>query len=269
MNKSDLLIEADELEPYLHNPGVIIVDLCKAKQYALAHIPGAHFVEYADIVHVEKPVMGLLPSEIQVSIVLSRLGITADTHIVAYDDEGGGCASRFLWTLHVFGHDKTSLLNGGIFGWANEGHAVDTKVPVPRPSDYGVKNTYKYTADREYIKNNLHNKNIVLLDARSKPEYTGEKKFAFKGGHIPGAVHYEWVSAMDKENNLRLLPADRIQNTLDQLGLSKNKEIICYCQSHHRSAFSYLMLRVLGYENVKGYPGSWSDWGNQNDTPVE
>jgi thiosulfate/3-mercaptopyruvate sulfurtransferase len=269
MNDLDLIIEPDELEPYLHNPGVVIVDLCKAKQYALMHIPGAHFIEYVDIVHIDKPVMGLLPSGAQISIVLSKLGITPDTHVVAYDDEGGGCASRFLWTLHVFGHDKTSLLNGGIFSWANEEHAVDTKVPVPKLSDYGVKNTNRYTADREYIRNNLENDNIALLDARSEPEYSGEKKFALKGGHIPGAIHFEWSSAMDPSKNLRLLPVEQIQSKLDQLGLNKNKEIICYCQSHHRSAFSYFMLRALGYEKVKGYPGSWSDWGNQLDTPVE
>jgi thiosulfate/3-mercaptopyruvate sulfurtransferase len=268
MNKLDLLIEPDELEPYLHNPSVVIVDLCKTKQYEQGHVPGAHYVNYADIVHIEKPVMGLLPCEAQVSILLSRLGITPDTHVVAYDDEGGGCASRLLWTLHVFGHDKTSLLNGGIFSWVNEGHAIDTETHTPKPSDYGVKNTNKYIADREYIKSNLNNEKIALLDARSKSEYTGEKKYAFKGGHIPGAVHYEWISAIDTNNNLRMLPAEQIQSKLDQMRLNKDREIICYCQSHHRSAFSYFMLRTLGYENVKGYPGSWSDWGNQDDTPV-
>lgn len=269
MKQLDLLIEPEDLESCLHDTDIAVVDLCKAKQYATAHIPGAHYVDYADIVHIERPVMGLLPSKIQVSIILSRLGITPDTHVVAYDDEGGGNASRFLWTLHVFGHDKTSLLNGGLFSWANEGHAVDTKVPVPKPSDYGVENTQRYVADRQYILDNLDNKQVALLDARSNPEYTGEKKFAIKGGHIPGAVNFEWVSAMDPKKNLRLRPEEEIKNELDRLGLTSDREIICYCQTHHRSAFSYMMLRILGYENVKGYPGSWSDWGNQPDTPVE
>jgi thiosulfate/3-mercaptopyruvate sulfurtransferase len=115
----------------------------------------------------------------------------------------------------------------------------------------------------------LDDEHTALLDARSLPEYNGSKVFASKGGHIPGAKHYEWTEAMDRAHNLRLLSHHLIQQKLDQLGLTKDREIIVYCQSHHRSAFSYVMLRALGYDNVKGYPGSWSDWGNRQDTPVE
>ncbi len=266
----NILIEPDELESHLDDNNVIIVDLCKAKQYAQAHVPGAHFINYADIVHINKPVMGLLPSAENFSTLLSSLGITADTQVIAYDDEGGGCAARFIWTLHVHGHDKTSLLNGGLFSWANEGHTLDNETPAtPTPSNYSLENTGKYTANREYISNNLNSENIVLLDARSLPEYSGAKKFADKAGHIPGSIHFEWTDKMDRNNNLRLLAVEDIQNKLNEMGITSDKEVICYCQSHHRSAFSYLVLRILGYENVKGYPGSWSDWGNHPDTPVE
>ena len=269
MKNPELIIEPDELEALLDNPAVIIVDLCKPKQYAAAHIPGAHFVNYPDIIHIEKPIMGLLPSEEQFSRLVSDLGITADTHVVVYDDEGGGCASRFIWTLHVFGHTRTSLLNGGLYSWANEGHRLTQEVPENIASDYRLTNTGKYTVDSDYIMQHLDDEHIDLLDARSLPEYKGSKVFASKGGHIPGAKHYEWTEAMDRAHNLRLLPRDSIQQKLDQLGLTRDKEIIVYCQSHHRSAFSYVMLRALGYEDVKGYPGSWSDWGNRQDTPVE
>lgn len=266
----NLLIEPDEIESHLDDPDVVIVDLCKARQYAQAHIPGAHFVNYADIVHIEKPVMGLLPSAENFSKLVSSLGITANTHVVTYDDEGGGCAARFLWTLHVFGHNKTSLLNGGLHSWANEGHTLNNETPAaPTPSNYALENTGKYTTSREYIAQNLDNENIVLLDARSLPEYTGAKKFAEKAGHIPGSIHSEWTDTMDRNNNMRLLPVEDIQRKLDEMEINKDKEVICYCQSHHRSAFSYYVLRILGYENVKGYPGSWSDWGNHPDSPVE
>ena len=265
-----LIIEANELEKLLDKTDVVIVDLCKAKQYAQAHIPGAHFINYADIVHIEKPVMGLLPDAVSFSKVISDLGITANTHVIAYDDEGGGCASRFIWTLNVFGHDHASLLDGGLHSWANEGHALtneDTANAVP--SNYALDNTGQYTVDRDYIQQHLDDKNTILLDARSSAEFSGEKKFAEKGGHIPGAVHFEWTDAMDRNNNLRLLPEGVIEQRLEQLDITKDKEVICYCQSHHRSAFTYLMLRYLGYKNVKGYPGSWSDWGNQANTAIE
>ena len=266
----NLLIEPDELESHLDDTNMVIVDLCKAKQYAQAHIPGAFFINYADIVHIEKPVMGLLPSAENFSKLVSSLGITADTQVVAYDDEGGGCAARFIWTLHVFGHNKTSLLNGGLYSWANEGHTLSNETPAPPlASNYILENTGKYTTDREYISEHLNDENIVLLDTRSLAEHIGEKKFANKAGHIPGSTHYEWTDAMDRNNNMRLLPVEDIQNKLDEMEITKDKEVICYCRSHHRSAFSYLMLRILGYENVKGYPGSWSDWGNHPDSPVE
>ena len=269
MTDIKLIIEPEELESLTHDPAVVIVDLCKAKQYRKAHIPGAHFINYPDIIHVEKPIMGLLPSAEQISKLVSSLGITADSHVIAYDDEGGGCASRFIWTLHVFGHTKTSLLNGGLFSWANEGHTLTKDVPEKIASNYTLVDTGNYTVDSTYIMQHLDDDRMALLDARSLPEYNGDKKYANKGGHIPGAKHYEWTEAMDRAHNLRLLPPESIQQKLDQLGLTKDREIIVYCQSHHRSAFSYVMLRALGYENVKGYPGSWSDWGNREDTPVE
>ncbi|UCB54950.1 MAG: sulfurtransferase [Thiotrichales bacterium] len=269
MQTLSLIIEPEELETLLDDASVVIVDLCKAKQYRKGHIPGAHFVNYPDIVHIEKPVMGLLPSAEQFSRLVSGLGITRDTHVVAYDDEGGGCASRFIWTLHVFGHMKTSLLNGGLFSWANEGHPLTTEVPPAATSDYSLTSTGKFTADRQFILQHMEDENVALLDARSLDEYKGTKKFSNRGGHIPGAARYEWTDAMDRMHNLRLLPAQTIQQQLDRLGISKDREVIVYCQSHHRSALSYVMLRSLGYERVKGYPGSWSEWGNRDDTPVE
>lgn len=265
-----LIIEPNDLDQLLNKADVVIVDLCKTKQYAQAHIPGAHFINYTDIVRIEKPVMGLLPDVENFSKLISGLGINANTHVIAYDDEGGGCASRFIWTLNVFGHENASLLNGGLHSWANEGQTLTNEEPASAvPGNYSLSNTGNYSADRDYIQQHLDDKNTVLLDTRSAAEFSGEKKFADKAGHIPRAIHFEWTDAMDRNNNLRLLPEGVIEQRLEQLGITKNKEVICYCQSHHRSAFTYLMLRHLGYENVKGYPGSWSDWGNQFDTPTE
>ena len=96
MNATPLIIEPHHLEDMMGDANLVIVDLCKAKQFAKAHIPNALFVPYADIVHVEKPVMGLLPDNDSFSKLCSSLGIKSDTHVVAYDDEGGGCAARFV-----------------------------------------------------------------------------------------------------------------------------------------------------------------------------
>ncbi len=270
MPQNRYLIEPDELEALHNNKNIVIVDLCKEKQYAQAHIPKAHFVHYANIVTTDKPVMGLLPDNEVFSQLLSSLGINQQSLIVAYDDEGGGCAARFVWTLHVFGHETAVILNGGLHSWANEGHALsNAPTPAPSPSEYQLNKTHRYSATRAYIQTHLDDGNIRLLDARSPAEYSGEKRSATRAGHIPGAIHFEWTAAMNQQNNLRRLPEEILQPQLDKIGITKDKEIICYCQSHHRSAYSWLILKSLGYESVLGYPGSWSDWGNCTDTPVE
>ena len=106
-----------------------------------------------------------------------------------------------------------------------------------------------------------------IWDARSIEEYTGEKVMAEKGGHIPGAIHCEWTSLMDRERNMRIRQ-DALEY-LTSVGISPDKPTITHCQSHHRSGFTYLVARLLGFSNIRAYDGSWWEWGNRSDTPVE
>ncbi len=269
-----LLIEPEELQSIQNNENSLIVDLSTRKQYLQAHIPAAVFIDYAHIVGINQPYTGLLPEPGQFAQLLNSLGITANTQIIAYDEEGGGKAARLIWTLHAMGHNKASLLNGGFIAWYREKFPLSsdavTREPRPENQPYNVDFTAQpVVADTAYIKNHLENRKVALLDARSFEEFSGAAKYAQKTGHIPGAKHFEWRRALDTEANYRLLSKDKLQPVLDELGLTRDREIIVYCQSHHRSALSYLMLKYLGYEKVRGYPGSWSEWGNRTDTPVE
>lgn len=265
-----LIIEPSELEQHLNDDNLLIIDLSKHSQYLKAHIPGAVFLDYAYTTAISQPSMGLLPDAGRIGHVLSILGLTENTQVVAYDEEGGGKAARLIWTLHALGHQHTSLLNGGLISWANEGHPLEAEPAHTVQQDYTAHyQNMDVVADTDYILKNLENPNVVLLDARSQAEYDGTKKFAERGGHIPGAIRYEWLDAMDRSRNYRLLPDDTLKATLTSMGFTPDKEIIVYCQSHHRSALSYVMLKHLGYERVRGYPGSWSVWGNRADTPIE
>ena len=269
-----LVIEPEALQPILGDENILIVDLSNHKQYSQAHIPGAVFIDYGHIVGMNQPYTGLLPEAERFAHILNLLGISANTQIVAYDEEGGGKAARLIWTLHAMGHHKAGMLNGGLIAWYREKFPLSnehvTSEPNPSDQQYKVDFTLQpVVADTEYIKDNLENNTVGLLDARSIDEFTGTAKYAQKTGRIPGAKHFEWTRGMDVEANYRLLPKEKLQPMLDELGLTRDKEIIVYCQSHHRSALSYLMLKYLGYEKVRGYPGSWSEWGNRSDTPVE
>lgn len=264
-----LIIEVEQLEQHLEHEKLLLVDLSQPTTYVQYHIPGAVFLDYAWIVRIEHPRMGLLPDPAQLTHVLSAYGLTPETHVVTYDDEGGGRAARFLWTLEAAGHKRFSLLNGGLRAWANEGHQISTQITFPTPGEFQVAMDFSGVATRQFILDNLSNANVRLLDTRSPAEYSGRKVFAERGGHIPGAINMEWTEAMDKQHDLRLKPAKELRQMLESQGITSDKTVIVYCQTHHRSAHTYIMLKSLGYENVKGYAGSWSDWGNEPNTPIE
>ena len=201
--------------------------------------------------------------------LFSSLGIDEHTHVVAYDDEGGGRAARLLWTLEVAGHTRSSLLNGGLHSWANEGHPLETEPVPPTARTFTVRHNTGPCADSSYIMERLHNDDCRFLDVRSPDEYNGIKKYAERAGHIPGAVNIEWTQMMDQARNLRFRPDKELLALLESAGVTADREVIVYCQTHHRSAHSYIVLKHLGFKQLKGYAGSWSDWGNNPDLPIE
>ncbi|WP_290647931.1 sulfurtransferase [Aquisalimonas sp.] len=266
-----LLVEPQTLQENLHQPKLLIVDLSDQATYAQRHVPGAVHLTYAWLVRKTPPALGLLPDADALSAVLSEIGLHHNDHVVAYDNEGNGRASRLLWTLDVCGHPHWSLLNGGHYAWFNEGHPGESGVNTPQPSDYRVSlpPDPPALAERDWILKHLDDSNVAILDARSPAEFAGKDVRAARGGHIPGAVNLEWTRAMDRERNLRLLPPEQLLAMLAERGIHPDLEVVTHCQTHHRSALSYVMLRSLGFEKVRGYDGSWSEWGNDPETPVE
>jgi len=263
-----LLLEAEQLLAHLNDDNLLIIDLCKKSVYQQAHIPNAIWVNGRDLVSGELPAAGQLPSLDKLTQLFESIGLTADKHIVVYDDEGGGWAGRFIWTLDVMGYTNYSYLNGGLHAWLSAGYAVDNTPVSVAPSKLTLQ--LQSTAQAlltDVLSHYQDTTHYVLWDARSIEEYNGSRLLAMRGGHIPNAVHYEWTNVMDKDNSLKLRPLAVIQQELAALGIDNSKTVITYCQTHHRSGLSYLVGKLLGF-NIKAYAGSWSEWGNRQDTPV-
>ncbi|MEH6564983.1 MAG: rhodanese-like domain-containing protein [Halopseudomonas sp.] len=261
-----LLLEPEALVLPVNQQHYRLVDLCKADQYLAGHIPGAVHVAPGRIT-APAPRPGLLPDMDALQSLFAELGHHRDLHYIVYDDEGGGWAGRFIWLLDSIGHAHYSYINGGLRAWQQAAMPLEQRpnqVPASQPQ---LQVDLRPSLTLDELKADLHNPERVIWDARSPEEYRGEKILAAKGGHIPGAVNFEWTAGMDTERGLRLR-ADLAQQ-LQALGITPDKQIVTHCQTHHRSGFTYLAAKVLGYPEVKAYAGSWSEWGNHPDTPVE
>lgn len=266
-NSLPILIEPEQLETHLQDSGLLIVDLSSEQRYSLGHVPGAVLVSPRELICGVPPATGRLASEQQLNRLFSRLGLTPETHVVCYDDEGGGWAGRLAWTLDVIGHKRYSYLNGGLHAWKSEGRPMESAANVPQPTTVDVTVHTVPIAETEDILACLNNPDFAIWDARSPEEFCGLNVFARRGGHIPGAINCEWTRLTDPSRQLRI--RDNAQNILTTLGLTPDKDIVTHCQTHHRSGLTYLVARILGYPRIRGYHGSWSEWGNRDDTPVE
>ena len=264
-----LLLEPEQLAAALPlASNILIIEQASLANYQTGHIPGSVWLDFKQL-QAATPPMGFLPSKEHLEQLFSQLGIQPDTHIICSDDEGGGWAGRLSWILDSIGHSHYSLLNGGLTAWRQAGLPLSQTEPAHQASHYRIKqfNT-EVSASQEYILSRLGQADFAIWDARSFAEYTGEKSLATRAGHIPGAQHYEWTQAMDKERGLKLRSLAIIEQELKQLGLTKDKEIATHCQTHHRSGLTYVIGKLLGF-NIKGYAGSWSQWGNSSNTPVQ
>lgn len=264
-----LAIDPATLEHWIGADNVLIVDLAGEATYDAGHIRGAIRLDYADIVTANPPVLGLLPDAEHIQAVCAHLGIHPETRVIATDDEVGGKSARLIWTLAAWGHRHLSWLDGGNLAWSREGHRLVTERPSIPAGDFVPALDESVIADRDWILNNLNRPDVVLLDTRSTGEYDGGIRRSLRSGHIPGAVNYEWTRAMRGPTDPRLRPREALLAELAALGVTPDKEVVTYCQSHHRSAHTWLVLKSLGFPRVRGYHGAWSDWGNAPDTPVE
>ena len=235
--------------------------------YNQAHIPGALLVEPKELVDGRPPASGRLPSPERLTSLFARLGYSADQEIVLYDEEGGGWAGRMAWTLDIIGHSNWHYLDGGIHGWHAAGLGLQGGVPPQTaPTQVSLSLDMAPVAEIADILTAIKSGNAVIWDVRSAEEYVGLKSGSARAGHIPGAVHLDWLELKDPTRALRL--SEDLAGLLANKGIVGATPIITHCQTHHRSGLSYMVGRLLGFD-IRAYHGSWSEWGNRDDTPIE
>jgi len=261
-----ILLQPEDLLPHLHDDNLVIIDLCREEIYQQFHLPGAIHVSPAELVAGTKPATGKLPSLERLQQLFSRIGYSPDKHYVVYDDEGGGWAGRFIWTLDVIGHTSSSYLDGGLVAWAADKHPMTNELPEVTPTEVSIQLHHDLVASKQEILDKLDHPDFVVWDARSPEEYAGTRVVAARGGHIPGAINLDWVELMDRQRDLRL--RKDVEASTAARGFDKSKTNETNCQTHHRSGLTYLVGKILGL-NIKANDGSWSEGGNDPDTPVE
>ncbi|WP_096086047.1 sulfurtransferase [Agaribacterium haliotis] len=269
MIDSKLLISVEQLKQDIDaglSPKRCIVDLGSRENYLNGHIPGAVFLPFQALLKGEPPVPGKIASDEQLSQVFSALGLSDELEFLVYDDEGGGWAGRFIWTLDAIGHKNYRYIDGGLQAWLKAGFDTESTINQRPEQAVNVSADKSYLIGVDELIEIINQQSHCIWDARSPGEYSGQRVLAAKAGHMPGALNCEWTELMDSSNGLRI--RDDAKAYLAERGIDGSKAIVTHCQGHHRSGFTYLVGRVLGFD-IAAYHGAWAEWGNHPETPVE
>ena len=271
------LVTTAWLEQHLGEPGLVVVESDEdVLLYDTGHIPGAIKVDWHTELN-DQITRDYLNGE-QFAALMAEKGIARDSTIVVYGDKNNWWAAYALWVFSLFGHEDVRLLDGGRSAWIAEGRDITDEKPVTTPTEYPVveRDDTKIRAFKDEVLANLNQPGKPLVDVRSPGEYSGAvthmpdypQEGVLRGGHIPGAASVPWARAAADDGRFR--PRSELAAIYEQeQGLSKTDEVVAYCRIGERSSHTWFVLNhLLGFENVRNYDGSWTEWGNSVRVPV-
>lgn len=265
--RPELLTTPEALEKKLARPSLCLIDTRPAEQFAQGHIPGSVHFDLFGLSLIDTSPAPLNAFMSMISHLLEMRGVDLDKEVVFYEGNSGMRAARGLWFLEYFGHQNVQVLDGGIQAWRETGCPLTTQAASPKASQFKTQERRELLATAEDVLQSLNTRHICILDTRSDDEYMGRNIRAARGGAIPGAVHLEWTNNLDATGKFK--PAAELRQMYHDLGVTPDKEVIPYCQGGYRSAHTYLALRLIGYPGVRNYLGSWKEWGDRLDLPIE
>ena len=246
--------------------GAHLIDVRSGEEFASGHIAGArHFDLYGLCLNdtAEAPLNAFLW---MIESLFGFHGVTDGAQVVVYDHESGERAARAVWLLDFLGHQDVRLLDGGLPAWRRHGGAVTQEAEPGKRLDWQGTRAMDRLATRFDVHAAIGDPACVLGDVRRDTEVDGTEKRARRVGTIPGARHIDWRRHLDADG--AYLPADEVRALYQSEGVTPDKTIIPYCQGGYRSASTALVLRMLGYPDVRNYLGSWWEWGNRDDSVI-
>lgn len=264
-----LLVSARELVGIVAGPESarpLILDLRPPEAYTEGHVPGAVHLDLWGVSLIDTDPAPLNAFMWMIEHVLAGHGVDRGRPVVVYDEHSGMRAARAFWFLEYFGHPNVRVLDGGYGSWTREGFPVTREAGPPPKSEWTGQRVAHTIATWRDVKSALGS-DTVILDTRSDEEYCGTNVRAKRGGAVPGAVHIEWTQNLTPAGEFK--PASALRSMYEEAGVTPDREVITYCQGGYRAAHAYLALRLLGYPRVRTYVGSWKEWGDREDLPVE